>query len=83
MQQNATARAIENATSSARFIAKQIGAHIGEVLAINDVGPAIGIQGVCTTSYGLGPYGPPAPQMADMLTVKVYAGVNMRFAIRR
>lgn len=83
LQRNAAARAMENARQNAQFMAKQIGKHAGRVLAIDGRGMPIGAQGACSSTFGLGPYGPPAPQPADMLTVKVYGSVTMRFAIRR
>jgi hypothetical protein len=83
VQRSALASAIANAKANAQFIAKTIGARVGPVLAVDERTPGIGSQGACTYGYTIGPYGPPAPSAADMLTVKVYAGVGMRFAIER
>lgn len=83
VHQEATANSIANARRTAEFIAKQIHAHVGDVLAVDDRTAPLGLQGACSTMYSIGPYGPPAPQLADMLTVRTYANVSMRFAIRR
>lgn len=82
LQQAATAKAIANARETAQFIAAQIHARAGDVLAVDNRGVPMGSPGACTTVYAIGPYGPPAPQTADMMTVRIYANVGMRFAIK-
>lgn len=83
LQQAATAKAIANARASAQFIAAQIHEHAGDVLAVDDRSAPLGAQGACSTMYIIGPYGSSTPQAAEMLTVRVYANVTMRFAIRK
>lgn len=84
LQRTAESKAIANARSNAAFLAKQIGARAGDVLAIQVSGMPAGAQGACTFMYSMGPFGSPfsQPSPDGMLTVKVYSSVTMRFAIR-
>jgi|GEM_PF-2838166 len=83
LQRSATANAIANARANATFDAQQIGVRVGSVLAIEQTGlPAPGAPGACTTIFGIGPYGPQPQVFSEMLTVKVFAYVTMRFGIR-
>lgn len=85
LQRTAAAAAIANAKSNAAFIAKQINATLGPALEV-DMGnaAAFGADGGCTSGYSIGPYGSPFDRISpsEMLTVKVYSSVRMRFAIR-
>ncbi len=85
LQRTAEAHAIANARSNAAFIAGTIGAHAGDVLAVEERSIPIGSEGACTMTYSVTPYGGPYPPMspAEMLTVNVSSAVTMRIAIRR
>lgn len=85
LQRDAEARALANARQNAEFVAQQIGAKLGSVAEVTVSGsPGYGPQ-PCTQGFALGPFGSSAGQSspADMLTVKVYSSVTMRFAIRK
>jgi uncharacterized protein YggE len=84
LQHNAEASAISSARANAAFLAHQIGDKVGSVLAINAGGMPMGSESACSFTYYIGPYGAPQQMSpADMLTVKVYSNVTMRFAIKR
>jgi hypothetical protein len=84
LQRRAEANAIASARSNAAFVAQQIGGRVGSVLAVNALGTAIGNDNACNFGYTIGPWGSSFPQsQSDLLTVKVYSSVTMRFAIKR
>lgn len=84
LQQTAEANAIANARANAAFVAKQIGAKTGGVLAVEQRGMALGAPEACTQTVYVGPFGSPSQvSPADLFTVKIITSVSMRFAIRR
>ncbi|HEY9181249.1 MAG TPA: SIMPL domain-containing protein, partial [Candidatus Baltobacteraceae bacterium] len=84
VQRKAEALAIAQARSRAAYLAQQIGAKLGPAVSIDEHdGGAFGGQGTCTSAYSVGPYGPPPIGLADMLTVKTFSNITMRFAIVR
>lgn len=80
----AEAAALRNARDNAAFIATQLHVHLAHVLAVSAYGPPSVGPAACTTTSFIGPYGPavPASSPAEMLEVKAYSNVSMRFAIR-
>jgi uncharacterized protein YggE len=84
LQRRAEANAIASARSNAAFVAQQIGGRVGDVLAVNALGAAMGNDNACSFAYSIGPWGSSFQQSpAEMLTVKIYSSVTMRFAIKR
>lgn len=86
LQRNAEANAIANARSNAVFLAKQIRAKLGAVMAVDVLsGGGFGAENSCTFRYSIGPYGASFAQSsaADMLMVKVYSTVRVQYAIKQ
>lgn len=84
LQRRAEASAIASARSNAAFVAQQIGGRVGEVLAVNALGMPVGNDNACSLGYSIGPWGSSFQQSpSEMLTVKIYSSVTMRFAIKR
>ena len=82
LQRKAETLAIAQARSRAAFLAQQVGGKLGPAMSIDEHdGGAFGGQGTCTSAYSVGPYGPPPVGFADMLTVKTFSNITMRFAI--
>lgn len=85
LQRSAEVNALTNARSNAAFLAQQLGVKLGQPDSVDARGGgAFGGDGLCTFGYSIGPYGPSYPQTGsdEMLTVKVYSNVTMRFAIK-
>lgn len=84
LRRRAEATAITHARANAAFVAQQLGEKIGAALEVDDFsGPNFGPESdVCSTSYAIGPYANQQMTQDDMLTVKVYSSVTVRFAIK-
>lgn len=85
LRRSAEAMAIAHARSNAAFVAQQLGEKIGSALEVDDFsGPNFGPESdACSTTYTIAPYANQQMTQDDMLTVKVYSSVTVRFAIKR
>lgn len=81
--QQAQIAALRQAHANAASIARQMGLHLGAVLAVDAQNMQMDAEGRCLSEYTLGPYqGNQFTSPSDYLTVRITTSVSVRYAIR-
>jgi len=79
----AQSAALKQARANAEGVARQLGLHIGAVVAVDEQSGSLDSDGKCVSAYSIGPYqNMPFNSPSDYLAVRVYANVSIRYAIR-
>lgn len=79
----AQSAALKQARSNADSLARQLGLHIGAVVAVDEQSGSLNSDGQCVSAYSIGAYqNMPFSTPGDYLLVHVYASVSIRYAIR-
>jgi uncharacterized protein YggE len=79
----AQSAALKEARANADGIARQLGLHVGAVVAVDEQSASMMPDGGCSSMYSIGPYqNMPFTSPDDYLKVRVYSNISIRYAIR-